>query len=100
MGKHARSTEFACYVRNYTGNAVRLKFRSAPWRRRPGCAAEQSLWSPQSRRYAAEPAAAGRERTRTVAAGAPEPSAVAASDGLAFVTELVMIQKPQRGEQR
>lgn len=24
MKKHARSTEFACYVRNYTGNAVRL----------------------------------------------------------------------------
>ena len=24
MRKHARSTEFACYVRNYTGNAVRL----------------------------------------------------------------------------
>jgi Type IV secretion-system coupling protein DNA-binding domain len=25
MGKHQRSTEFACYVRNYTANAVRLQ---------------------------------------------------------------------------
>ena len=30
MAKHAKSTEFACYVRNYTNNAVRLKFLSAP----------------------------------------------------------------------
>ena len=76
MAKHAKSTEFACYVRNYTTNAVRLTSRSERWKRRPRCRRDEHarLIAANRERYAAEreqprPAANGHERPRTNPAG-------------------------------
>jgi Type IV secretion-system coupling protein DNA-binding domain len=41
MRKHARSTEFACFVRNYTDCAVRLQIPFGSLERSPGMSAEQ-----------------------------------------------------------
>jgi hypothetical protein len=73
MAKHPRSTEFACYVRNYTSNAVRLSIpfgtleRAATMTRDP----QAELISRNRKRTAAEqgpprPAAASPVTARTV----------------------------------
>ena len=58
MAKHARSTEFACYVRNYTGNAVRLDIPFGAMERAPTMAAAEhlALVERNRRRYAVDPA--------------------------------------------
>lgn len=57
MAKHAKSTEFACYVRNYTNNAVRLEIPFGALERAPKMnSAEQTQLVARNReRYAAEP---------------------------------------------
>ena len=57
MAKHAKSTEFACYVRNYTDNAVRLEIPFGALERAPKMnSAEQTQLVARNReRYAAEP---------------------------------------------
>jgi hypothetical protein len=78
MAKHARSTEFACYVRNYTGNAVRLEIPFGAMERAPTMAAVEhlALVERNRRHYAVDPAP-----PRPAANGpdqpAPEPAAAA-----------------------
>jgi hypothetical protein len=57
MTKHARSTEFACYVRNYTTNAVRLEIPFGALERAPRMtAAEQTELVARNRdHFAARP---------------------------------------------
>ena len=57
MAKHAKSTEFACYVRNYTRNAVRLEIPFGALERAPkmNSAAQAQLVARNRQRYAAEP---------------------------------------------
>ena len=65
MAKHSRSTEFACYVRNYTSNAVRLEIPFGTLERAPKMTpAEQAQVIARNRkRYAAE-----RDQPRPAAA--------------------------------
>jgi hypothetical protein len=77
MTKHAKSTEFACYVRNYTANAVRLEIPfGALERASKMTSAEQAQLVARNRdRYAARPeeprpAANGPEQSSTD----PEPA--------------------------
>jgi hypothetical protein len=58
MAKHPRSTEFACYVRNYTGNAVRLEIPFGAVERAPTMTTAEhvALTERNRRRYAVDPA--------------------------------------------
>jgi hypothetical protein len=83
MAKHSKSTEFACYVRNYTSNAVRLEIPFGTLERAPKMTpAEQAQLVARNReRYAAErhqprPAAAkpGTTPGPTAPASPPPPT--------------------------
>jgi hypothetical protein len=85
MAKHPRSTEFACYVRNYTGNAVRLSIPFGAMERADTMTEDQQarLIMYNRERTAAErspprPAAASPVTARTVEAepadARPEPA--------------------------
>ena len=65
MGKHPKSTEFACYVRNYTANAVRLEIPFGTLERaaRMTAAQQAQVVARNRRRYAAE-----RDQSRPAAA--------------------------------
>jgi hypothetical protein len=60
MGKHQRSTEFACYVRNYTANAVRLQipFLSLETETKMSTENHKALTARNRQRVAPEPVAA------------------------------------------
>jgi hypothetical protein len=80
MKKRADGTEFACYVRNHTTNALRLDIPFGALERAPKMSAAQhaSLIARNRSRYAVEhepprPDANGHDEPRTGAAG-PEPS--------------------------
>ncbi len=65
MAKHAKSTEFACYVRNYTANAVRLEIPFGTLERaaKMTSAEQAQLVARNRQRYAAE-----RDQPRPAAA--------------------------------
>ena len=74
MRKGARSTQFACYVRNYTTNALQLEipFGSLESAERMSRSEQAALLADNERRYAAK-----RDEPRHAATGpdAPRPSA-------------------------
>jgi hypothetical protein len=79
MAKHAKSTEFACYVRNYTANAIRLEIPFGALEGAARMTAEQQaqVIAGNRRRYAAE-----QDQPRPAAAepgSAPSPAAPASS---------------------
>jgi hypothetical protein len=78
MAKHSKSTEFACYVRNYTSNAVRLKIPFGRLERAERMTLEQQaqIVAGNRQRYAAE-----RDQPRTAATepGSPPPTTAPAS---------------------
>jgi len=78
MTKKSRSTEFACYVRNYTANAVRLQIPFGALENAPKMSAEQEkrLVARNRERYAAK---STPSRPSSPDAGAP-PSPVKSSD--------------------
>jgi hypothetical protein len=79
MAKHARSTEFACYVRNYTTNAVRLTIPFGALEAAPRMSADEQALVIASNR---EHYAAGHEQPRSAAADREQtpPVATAARD--------------------
>jgi len=70
MAKRSRSTEFACFVRNYTANAVRLEIPFGALEKAPTMSADQQeqLIARNRVRYAAS-----REEPRPAAAGPDKP---------------------------
>jgi Type IV secretion-system coupling protein DNA-binding domain len=79
MAKHPRSTDFACFVRNYTGNAVRLEIPFGAMERGPTMTSAEhaALIERNRRRYAAEPAS---PRPAANGPDQPEPDPAPAGD--------------------
>jgi hypothetical protein len=78
MKKHHRSTEFACYVRNYTSNALRLEIPFGSLETAPKMDDHQhaALLQRNRERYATR-----RDEPRPVATGADTPRQVATASG-------------------